>query len=203
MSALIIVDVQNDFCPGGSLAVTGGDEIIPIINSLRKNLGVSAVFLTKDWHPTDHCSFVDNAYSGAKVLEKITLPSGEEQILWPRHCEQGSLGAEFHNDLIVDPSDKIILKGCHAGTDSYSGFGSAPHPDGSRDEVTTLYALLDRYDIKEVFIVGLAFDYCVKATAIDAAKLGYKTTVIREATRAVESAVAAENEMIAAGVIIQ
>lgn len=205
MSALIFVDVQKDFCPGGALAVAGGDEIVPLVNTLRETLGVSAVFLTKDWHPADHCSFVDNHHPGAEVLEEVTLPSGEKQILWPRHCVYGTDGAEFHERLLVDPNDKVILKGCHAGTDSYSGFGSAPRADGSRVEVTPLDALLKARGITEVFVVGLAFDHCVKATAIDAAKLGYKTTVIRAATRAVsaESAAAAEAEMLAAGVVIQ
>jgi nicotinamidase/pyrazinamidase len=205
MSALIIVDVQKDFCPAGSLAVAGGDEIVPLINTLRETLDVDAVFLTKDWHPADHCSFVDNHHPGAEVLEKITLPTGEEQILWPRHCEQGMAGAEFHQDLVVGTDDKVILKGCHAGTDSYSGFGSAPRADGSRVEVTPLGELLKSRGIKEVFVVGLAFDHCVKATAIDAAQAGYKTTVIRAATRAVsaETAAAAEAAMLAAGVVIQ
>ncbi len=205
MSALIIVDVQKDFCPNGSLAVAGGDEIVPLINTLRETLDVDAVFLTKDWHPVDHCSFVDNAHPGAEVLEKITLPTGEEQILWPRHCVRDTDGAEFHDDLGVVGGDITIFKGTRADTDSYSGFGSAPHADGSRAEVTGLDKLLKSRGIKEVFVVGLAFDHCVKATAIDAANLGYKTTVIRAATRAVsaETAAAAEADMLAAGVVIQ
>ena len=207
MAALIIVDIQKDFFPGGSLAVAGADEIVPLINKLRDTLDVFAVFLTKDWHPADHCSFADNHYTelGICMLEKIVLPTGEEQILWPRHCVKGSSGADFHTDLNVKINDKIVIKGLRADTDCYSAFGSAPRPHGSRLEVTTLDGLLYSCGIKEVFIVGLAFDHCVKATAIDAVKLGYKTTVIREATRAMsaDTAILAETQMVAAGVIIR
>ena len=207
MSALIIVDIQKDFFPGGSLTVAGADEIVPLINKLRYTLDPFVVFLTKDWHPADHCSFADNHYTelGTCLLEKIVLPTGEEQILWPRHCVKGSSGADFHTDLNVKINDRIVIKGLRADTDCYSAFGSAPRLHGSRVEVTTLDGLLYSCGIKEVFIVGLAFDHCVKATAIDAVKLGYKTTVIREATRAMsaQAAIIAEAEMIAAGVIIQ
>ena len=213
MSALIIVDLQKDFFPGGSLTVAGSDEIVPLINNLRDTLDVSAVFLTKDWHPADHCSFADNHCIkrndsdelSACMLDKVVLPTGEEQILWPRHCVKGSSGAEFHDDLNVKINDRIVIKGLRADTDCYSAFGSSPRPHGSRVEVTTLDGLLYSCGIKEVFIGGLAFDHCVKATAIDAVKLGYKTTIIREATRAMsaETATSAEAEMIAAGVIIR
>lgn len=206
MSALIIVDVQKDFCPAGSLAVAGGDDIVPLINTLRDVLDVSVVFLTKDWHPTNHCSFVDNN-PGAEMLEEVTLPSGEKQIMWPRHCVEGTPGAEFHSDLVVKINDRIIVKGMNADTDSYSGFGSKPRGAGelSRAEITPLDGLLYAHGIKRVYIVGLAFDHCVKATAIDAVRLGYEAVVMRDATRAVsaETAATAEAEMLAAGVIIR
>ena len=198
-TALIVVDVQNDFCPGGSLAVTDGDKVVPVINELRKTLKPDLVILTRDWHPTNHTSFAQN-----NPGETLFKPRADGQMMWPTHCVMNSKGARFHPDLIVEPENPIVYKGTNKSVDSYSGFGSEPAADGSRLEVTNLDRILRNVDTKNVYVVGLAFDYCVAATAKDAAGLGFKTTVIRNATRSVapESAAKAEAEMRAAGVKI-
>jgi nicotinamidase/pyrazinamidase len=203
-TALIIVDPQLDFCPGGALAVAGGDEVMPVINRIREQLRPSFVAMTKDWHPYDHISFVDNN-PGSVLFTK----RADGQMMWPAHCVQGSRGAQFHPALLQKPTDVLIQKGTLKDVDSYSGFGS----EGSivavgealrMRESTPLARLLDEAHITEVYVVGLAFDYCVAATAKDSAICGYRTTVIRNATRAVsaDSAAVAEAEMLAAGVQI-
>ena len=198
--ALIIVDPQKDFCPGGALAVAGGDAVMPVINELRKKLNPAVVAVTQDWHPADHTSFADN-----NPGETLFKQRADGQMMWPRHCVQGSAGAEFHSALELRGTDYFIKKGMQAAVDSYSGFGAEPSADGWRAERTELETILrSKLNGKVVFIVGLAFDYCVAATAKDAAAAGYTAVVIRNATRAVapESAATAEAEMRAAGVII-
>lgn len=201
--ALIIVDPQRGFCPGGSLAVEGGDKIMAEVNRLRRVLQPDAVFITQDWHPADHCSFQANN-PGSEMFKPFTLADGSQQMMWPVHCVQNSADAEFHPHLERAEGDIIIRKGTLTGVDSYSGFGSQPAPDGSRAEVTTLEADLRARGIKHVYVVGLAFDYCVSYTAKDAAKKGFVTWVVRSATRAVarDSALAEEKAMKEAGVHI-
>jgi nicotinamidase/pyrazinamidase len=198
--ALIIVDVQNDFCEGGALAVPGANAIIPEINDLRDTLKPDVVILTQDWHPANHTSFITN-----NPGEEVFKPRADGQIMWPVHCVQGTRGAEFHPQLRILPTDRIVQKGCKTDVDSYSGFGSAEfktHGIWLRAEETDLHDILREHDIKEVFVVGLAFDYCVAATAKDALALGYKTIIISNCTASVapETADKASAELIKAGV---
>jgi nicotinamidase/pyrazinamidase len=176
MKALIIVDIQNDFLPGGALAVDQGDEIIPIVNRLIPNFDL--VIATQDWHPADHGSFASN-HSGKKPGDSIVL-HGLPQILWPDHCIQNSPGAEFNPKLRTDLITKIFRKGTDKTVDSYSGFF-----DNGKKLDTGLNDYLKNVKVTQVFIVGLATDYCVKFTAIDAVESGFETTVIADATRAV------------------
>lgn len=174
--ALIVVDIQNDFLPGGKLPVPDGDKIIPEVNKLITQFEI--VIATQDWHPPNHISFADN-HPGKKPGDKIIV-EGTEQILWTPHCVQNTDGAKFAKGLIVDKFTHIIQKGTDPMIDSYSGFF-----DNARKKDTGLHKLLQNLNIKEIFIVGLATDYCVKFTALDAASLGYKTHVITEACRGV------------------
>ncbi|WP_194974559.1 bifunctional nicotinamidase/pyrazinamidase [Aquiflexum lacus] len=174
--ALIIVDVQNDFLPGGALAVKDGDKIIPIINDLQKEFDF--IVATQDWHPSNHGSFADN-HEGKEIGEFIDL-NGINQILWPVHCVQGSFGAEFHKDLKRDNWKAIFQKGSNPLVDSYSGFF-----DNNKQGDTGLSDYLKTQGIKEVFICGLATDYCVKFTVFDAVAEGFKTFLISDATKAV------------------
>ena len=177
-AALVIVDVQNDFCTGGSLCVPENEQIFEIINKLREDARFSHVFLTRDWHPTNHCSFHENN-PGSELFKPITLPdTGMEQVMWPTHCVQDSQGAQFHKDLIRKESDIVVNKGMLDRVDSYSGFGSHP-------EKTTLESLLREREINTIYCVGLAYDYCVGSTAVDGAKLGFKTYLLTDATRSV------------------
>jgi nicotinamidase/pyrazinamidase len=204
-TALIIVDPQVDFCPGGSLAVAGGDEIMPVINELRKELKPDVVVITQDWHPADHTSFASN-----NPGEELFKPRADGQMMWPAHCVQGTEGAKIHPALEVLPSDIIIKKGTMNDVDSYSAFGSGEavrevgKPLKMKEE-TPLASILAFEGVTDVWVVGLAFDYCVAATAKDAALLGLRTTVLRRATHAVseESAVKAGEEMRELGVIIE
>lgn len=173
--ALIIVDVQNDFCPGGALAVKHGDEVVAVINGLQKNYDL--VVATKDWHPLNHKSFASN--NNAPVGELRTL-NGRPQVMWPNHCVQGTEGAEFHPELNTLKIEKIFTKGENPEVDSYSGFF-----DNDKKSSTGLGEYLREKKVTEVDVVGLALDYCVKATALDAKNLGFKTRVILDATRAV------------------
>ena len=201
--ALIIMDPQNGFCPGGSLAVPDGDKIMAKINRLRRVLQPDAVFITQDWHPEKHCSFQVNN-PGSELFKPFTLADGTVQMMWPAHCVQGSADAQFHPKLELAVGDIVIRKGTLEDVDSYSGFGSQPAADGSRKEVTMLEANLRAQGIKHVYVVGLAFDYCVSYTAKDAAKAGFTTWVIRDCTKPVASSSAAAEEaaMREAGVII-
>lgn len=177
MKALILVDIQNDFCPGGALAVNEGDQIIPIVNQLQTKFNM--VIATQDWHPADHGSFADN-HSAQSIGDVIEL-NGLQQILWPIHCVQKSRGAEFHPDLETDKISQVFQKGTNPEIDSYSGFF-----DNGQKKSTGLGDFLKSIGVEDVYICGLATDYCVKFTALDAADLGFKTSVILDACRGVE-----------------
>jgi nicotinamidase/pyrazinamidase len=180
MKALILVDLQNDFVPGGALAVKDGDQTIPVANRLSREKGkkFDLVVATQDWHPKNHGSFASNN-SGAKIGELKTL-EGLPQIMWPDHCVQGTKGAEFVKGLDLNRVDKVVQKGTDPKIDSYSGFF-----DNGHKKATELDAYLKSKKVDEVVVLGLATDYCVKFTALDAVKLGYKTTLIRDGSRAV------------------
>ena len=203
-TAFIQVDPQVDFgTVGGSLYVPGGEEIVSELNSLRialQKAGVlKCVVLTQDSHPIDHVSFhVNNP--GSTLFTEHTLSSGNKQMMWPVHCQVGTLGHEFLPGLLHEVSDIVVQKGTNREVDSYSGFGSEDYVS----EITSLDTQLKSFDIKNVVIGGLAFDYCVSATDKDAARLGYNTIIVRSATRGIsaESCEREENLMRAAGVII-
>lgn len=175
MKALIIVDIQNDFLPGGALAVKDGDKIIPLVNTLQQKFEL--VVATQDWHPKDHGSFAGN--HGRKAGELIKL-SGLDQVLWPDHCVQNTKGAALAQDLDTKKISKVIQKGTDRTIDSYSGFF-----DNGHKKATGLQEYLKAKGVTEVFIVGLATDYCVKFTALDAVNLGFKTSVILPACKGV------------------
>ncbi len=177
MKALIIVDIQNDFCPGGSLAVTDGDTIIPIVNKVMPLFDV--VIATQDWHPPDHGSFAAN-HIDRKVGEIIDL-NGLPQVLWPVHCVQGFKGAALHADLNIKGIDRIFEKGTIPEVDSYSGFF-----DNGRRNSTGLGDFLLEKGVKEVYVCGLATDYCVKYTTLDALSLGFKTFLLTDAIKGVD-----------------
>lgn len=177
--ALIITDVQNDFFEGGSLAVPNASEIIPYINLLMEENEYDKIILTQDWHPADHKSFASN--NGKNVGDTIIL-NEIPQFMWPDHCVQGTHGAEFHKDLNREKVDHIIQKGTNAAFDSYSGF-----QDNNHLVKTGLDDYLKYHDIQLVEIVGLAMDFCVKYTCLDAAKLGYVTCLHFNGTRAVNT----------------
>ena len=175
--ALIIVDVQNDFCEGGALAVPGAKEIISYINLLMEENEYDKIVLTQDWHPANHKSFAST--NGKKVGDTIIL-NGIPQFMWPDHCVQGTSGAEFHKDLNREKVDHIIQKGKNIDFDSYSGF-----QDNNHFTKTGLDDYLKYHDIQLLEVVGLALDYCVKFTCLDAAQLGYVTCLHFNGTRAV------------------
>ncbi len=176
MKALILVDLQIDFCPGGALEVKEGDQTIPIANALMDQFDV--VVATQDWHPANHGSFAAN-HPWRKPGQIIDL-NGLQQILWPIHCVQESFGAEFHPDLDLSKINKIFPKGTDPEIDSYSGFF-----DNGHRKATGLGDFLKKKSISDVYVLGLATDYCVKFTAIDALDLGFKTTLIEDACRGV------------------
>lgn len=194
MRALVVIDMQVDFCPGGALAVPGGDAIIPAINDLMPDF--DAVVLTQDWHPPDHSSFAAN-HPAAEPFSTVQMPYGP-QVLWPVHCVIGSPGAAFHPALAVDVADMTIRKGFRPQVDSYSAFFDNDHATP-----TGLAGYLRERGLDDVTLVGLAHDFCVAWSAIDAARLGFRTTVIEDATRAIDldgSRRAAQDAMRAAGV---
>jgi nicotinamidase/pyrazinamidase len=176
-SALIIIDMQNDFCPGGNLAVNGGHDIVPIINKLAADF--AHIILTQDWHPNNHSSFASQ-HKGAAPFSQITMPYGP-QTLWPDHCVIGTKGADFHPRLDVPQAELIIRKGFRQNIDSYSAFFENDHKTP-----TGLGSYLKECGLNHITFVGLAFDYCVRYSAEDAAALGLKTTVIEHATRAID-----------------
>ncbi len=192
--ALIVIDVQNDFCPGGRLAVTDGDAIIPQINALMAEF--ACVVLTQDWHPADHSSFAAN-HPGAEAFSLIEMPYGP-QVLWPVHCVQGSAGAEFHTDLQTDAAQLIVRKGFRSGIDSYSAFFENDHKTP-----TGLEGYLRARGISKLTLVGLATDFCVAYSALDAAQLGFSVTIRESACRAIDlhgSLAEAKAKSLAAGV---
>lgn len=177
MKALIIVDVQNDFLEGGSLAVPNGNDVIPIINKIQNDFEL--IVATQDWHPINHKSFAAN-HLDKNEFEVIDL-NGLQQVLWPVHCVQGSFGAEFHQDLNSNKIEAIFRKGMDAEIDSYSGFF-----DNGKRKNTGLFGYLKDRNVTEVFVCGLAADYCVQFTANDALNLGFKTTIIDNATKPID-----------------
>lgn len=196
MRALIVVDLQVDFCPGGALAVAGGDEIVGPVNALMAEH--DAVVLTQDWHPADHSSFASN-HSGAQPFGTATLPYGD-QVLWPDHCVIGSDGAAFHPGLDLRRADLIVRKGFRQEIDSYSAFF-----ENDRRTPTGLAGYLRDRGLTDLRFVGLAHDFCVAWSALDAARLGFSPTVIEGATRAIDlngSREAAQAAMRAAGVTL-
>ena len=174
--ALIVVDIQNDFCPGGALAVAGGDQIVPGVNAMMDVF--ANVVLTQDWHPFDHSSFAE--MHGAAPFTTVEMPYGT-QTLWPRHCVQGSQGAAFHKDLRTDPAQLIIRKGFRPAIDSYSALF-----ENDRRTPTGLEAYLRGRSITHLTMVGLATDFCVAFSALDAAAKGFAVTVQLGACRAID-----------------
>ena len=194
--ALLVIDVQNDFCPGGALAVPGGDTIVAGINALMGDF--AAVILTQDWHPAGHSSFA-SSHPGRAPLEMVTMPYGP-QVLWPNHCVQGTGGAAFHPALETDRADLIIRKGMNQALDSYSAFF-----ENDRTTPTGLDGYLRSRGIDQLTMVGLATDFCVHYSAVDAAKLGYRVRVAQELCRAIDlggSRAAAQSAMRACGVTL-
>lgn len=175
MKALLLVDIQNDFLPGGSLEVKDGDKIIPAINSLQHSGMFDLIIATQDWHPADHLSFASN-HPGSKPFDKIFL-DGLEQILWPDHCIQDSYGADLSNILEVKKIEALFRKGMEKNIDTYSGFF-----DNGHKKNTGLAGYLRGRNIDEVFITGLAGDICVYFTMKDALELGFKATLIKDCT---------------------
>ena len=192
--ALIVIDIQNDFCPGGALAVTGGDLIIPQVNALMAEF--DCVVLTQDWHPADHSSFAAN-HPGAEAFSLIEMPYGP-QVLWPVHCVQGAAGAAFHAGLQINKAQLIVRKGFRSGIDSYSAFF-----ENDRSTPTGLEGYLRARGIATLTLVGLATDFCVAYSALDAAKLGFSVTLLEGACRAIDlngTLAEAKTKCLAAGV---
>ncbi|PXW67460.1 nicotinamidase/pyrazinamidase [Loktanella sp. PT4BL] len=193
--ALLVIDVQNDFCPGGALAVAGGDEIVAGINTAMANF--DAVILTQDWHPAGHSSFAST--HDAAPMSMMEMPYGP-QVLWPDHCIQGTQGAAFHNQLHVDRADLIIRKGFNPAIDSYSAFF-----ENDKTTPTGLEGYLRTRGIATLTLVGLATDFCVNYSAVDAANLGFDVTVNMALCRAIDfdgSLDAARDGMAQAGVTL-
>ena len=176
-AALLVIDVQNDFCPGGALAVDEGDAVVPLINRLQPKYDL--VVLTQDWHPSDHASFAAN-HSGAEAFSTIEMPYGE-QVLWPSHCVQGSAGAAFHPALETNGAAVTIRKGFRPQIDSYSAFF-----ENDRVTPTGLSGYLRDKGIESLHLTGLATDFCVRYSAVDASKLGFQVTLIEDACRAID-----------------
>lgn len=194
--ALIVIDVQSDFCPGGSLAVAGGDEIVAGINDLMAEF--STVVLTQDWHPAGHSSFA-SSHPGAAPMSLVEMDYGP-QVLWPDHCIQGSRGAEFHPGLQTDVAQMIIRKGFRPGIDSYSAFFENDHKTP-----TGLEGYLRTRGVEHLVMVGLATDFCVNYSAVDGAGLGFDVTVDQSLCRAIDfdgSLAAAQAGMVKVGVTL-
>jgi nicotinamidase/pyrazinamidase len=191
---LLIIDVQNDFCPGGALAVADGDAVVPVINRLAGRFG--HVVLTQDWHPSGHSSFA-TSHPGSAAFETIAMPYGQ-QTLWPDHCVQGTPGAAFHPDLQTERAELVIRKGFRNAIDSYSAFY-----ENDRSTPTGLAGYLRERGLRRVFLAGLATDFCVHYSAVDARRLGFDTVLIEDGCRAIDlagSLDAAFAAMAAAGV---
>jgi nicotinamidase/pyrazinamidase len=174
---LLVVDVQRDFCPGGQLAVPDGDSVVPIINSLATHF--ENVVLTQDWHPKNHTSFA-SIHPGKRPYETVCMPYGE-QTLWPDHCVQNTPGAALHPDLNIDRAELILRKGLHREIDSYSAF-----MENDRQTPTGLAGYLHERGFKRLFLAGLAYDYCVRFSAIDAVRAGFSAFVVEDACRAID-----------------
>ena len=193
-TALLVIDVQNDFCPGGALQVAGGNEIIPGIN--QEMTKYHYIILTQDWHPKGHSSFA-TSHDGGKPLDVIEMPYGD-QVLWPDHCVQGSHGAEFHSELNTARANAVIRKGSNPLIDSYSAFF-----ENDRKTPTGLHGYFRSLEIEKINLVGLATDFCVNYSAQDAAKLGYKVSVFEKMCRSIDingSLALARTEMRECGV---
>jgi nicotinamidase/pyrazinamidase len=174
---LIVIDVQNDFCLGGALAVPGGDEVVAVIHRIAAKF--EHVVLTQDWHPANHSSFA-SAYAGKQPFDQVELPYGA-QTLWPDHCVQGSKGAEFHPALELPRAELILRKGFRPQIDSYSAFF-----ENDRTMPTGLAGYLEDRNLNRVFLAGLAYDFCVGYSALDARRLGLSAIVVRDACRAID-----------------
>ena len=192
MHALILVDIQNDFVPGGALAVPAGNEIIPLVNGLQNSFDL--VIATQDWHPQNHKSFA-SAHNNKRPFEKIIL-HGLDQVLWPDHCIQGTVGAQLHNKLNTDKVEAIFRKGMDPEIDSYSGFY-----DNGYKKNTGLAGYLRERKVQKVFVCGLAGDYCVFFTAKDALRENFETYIIEDATRPIDrdGFIKAKDEILASG----
>ncbi|HWI99332.1 MAG TPA: bifunctional nicotinamidase/pyrazinamidase [Burkholderiales bacterium] len=193
-TCLVVVDLQNDFMPGGALAVPRGDEVVPLVNRLAVRF--DNIVLTQDWHPRRHISFA-SSHPGKKPFETLQLSYGS-QVLWPDHCVQGTPGAVFHPDLNLTKAQLVIRKGHHADIDSYSAFLEA-----DRRTATGLAGYLRERKLEKLYVCGLATDFCVAWTALDARAAGFDTTVIENACRAIDldgSLQRAWAQMTAAGV---
>ncbi len=194
--ALLVVDPQVDFCPGGALAVPGGDEVIPLINALAGRF--SRVFVTQDWHPPGHGSFA-SSHPGRQPFETVEVAYGP-QTLWPDHCVQGTPGAAIHPALHLDRAELVLRKGFHPGIDSYSAF-----VENDRRTPTGLASYLQERGIRRLFIAGLALDYCVHYSAVDGRRAGFHVVVLEDACRAIDlqgSLAAARRGMAEAGVLL-
>jgi nicotinamidase/pyrazinamidase len=176
---LLVIDVQNDFCPGGALAVGDGDAVVGVINQLADRF--SHIALTQDWHPPGHSSFA-SSHPGSAPFQSITMPYGE-QTLWPDHCVQGTGGAAFHPQLLTERAQFVVRKGFRRDVDSYSAFF-----ENDRRTPTGLAGYLRERAVRRLFLVGLATDYCVHYSALDARRLGFDTVVIEPACRAIDLA---------------
>ncbi|WMT89923.1 bifunctional nicotinamidase/pyrazinamidase [Pelagibacterium sp. H642] len=194
--ALIVIDVQNDFCPGGALAVDGGDEVVPVINRLMGEF--DHVILTQDWHPADHSSFASQ-HAGKAPFEDIEMPYGPQR-LWPDHCVQGSPGADFHPELYWTRAELVIRKGFRKAIDSYSAFFENDH-----ETPTGLTGYLRERGLDDLTFVGLATDFCVAYSALDARRQGFEARVIMDACRGIDlagSMAAMTGKMEDAGVVL-
>jgi nicotinamidase/pyrazinamidase len=193
---LIVTDIQNDFCPGGKLAVADGDSVIGIIHKIAPKF--EHIILTQDWHPAKHSSFASN-HTGRQPFDQVEMSYGM-QTLWPDHCVQGSNGAEFHANLCLPQAELILRKGFHAAIDSYSAFF-----ENDRTTNTGLAGYLLERRLTRVFLVGLAYDYCVGYSALDACRVGFPAFVIRDGSRAIDlngSVAAIETEFTRTGVTL-
>ncbi|WFU30982.1 bifunctional nicotinamidase/pyrazinamidase [Bradyrhizobium brasilense] len=191
---LLVIDVQNDFCPGGALAVADGDAVVPVVNRLAGRF--DHVVLTQDWHPAGHSSFA-TSHPGATPFSEIAMPYGP-QTLWPDHCIQGSAGAAFHPDLATERAELVIRKGFRSAIDSYSAFF-----ENDRKTPTGLAGYLRERGLRRIVMAGLATDYCVQYSALDARRLGFETIVVLSGCRAIDlggSLAVATAAMRAAGV---
>lgn len=174
---LLVVDIQNDFCPGGGLAVPRGDEVVPLVNGLAEKF--AHVVLTQDWHPRGHLSFA-SSHPGTKPYQTIAVAYGS-QVLWPDHCVQGTKGAAFRDDLHIDKAELVLRKGYHREIDSYSAFY-----ENDRKTRTGLAGCLHERGFRRVFLAGLAFDFCVRYSAEDAKREGFEAIVIEDACRGID-----------------